>query len=148
MEINYKINEVDNVANKLISKLTSKTILFYGDMGAGKTTLIKSLVKALGSYDEVSSPTFSIVNEYELKNDKIFHFDLYRINDIEEAYNFGIEDYLDSKNWSLIEWPDIVKDILPVEFNRIDLILNNNNSRTLKLSINKNNKPNLLERHE
>ncbi len=148
MEISYRLNEVDNVANQLISKLTSKILLFYGDMGSGKTTLIKSIVNALGSNDEVNSPTFSIVNEYELKNDKIYHFDLYRINDIEEAYNFGIEDYLDSNHWSFIEWPDIVTDILPEHFNRIDLVLNDDNSRTLKLKINQNNKTNLLEKHK
>ena len=136
MDISYRLDEIDSVAKKLIKHVNSKTLLLYGNMGAGKTTLVKSIVKALGSHDEVSSPTFSIVNEYELKDSKIYHFDLYRINDIEEAYNFGIEDYLDSDNWILIEWPDIIKNILPDGFNSIDLTLNNDKTRTLKLNIN------------
>ncbi|MFI1773805.1 tRNA (adenosine(37)-N6)-threonylcarbamoyltransferase complex ATPase subunit type 1 TsaE [Thalassobellus citreus] len=137
MKINYRLEEVDNVAKKLIMNINSKTLLLYGDMGVGKTTLIKALVKALGSYDDVSSPTFSIVNEYKLKDSRIYHFDLYRINDIEEAYNFGIEDYLYSNNWCIIEWPDIIKDILPNGFNKIGLTLNDDKTRTLKLNINK-----------
>ncbi|MCL4136242.1 UNVERIFIED_CONTAM: hypothetical protein GTU68_036334 [Idotea baltica] len=104
-------------------------------MGVGKTTLVKAIVKQLGSLDDVSSPTFSIINEYQAADTLIYHFDLYRINDIEEAYNFGIEDYLYSNNWSIIEWPDVIKDILPEQFNRIDLTLNDDKTRTLKLSI-------------
>lgn len=103
MEINYTLKEIDSVAKQIISKVTSKTLLFYGDMGAGKTTLIKAIVAALGSQDEVSSPTFSLVNEYSADEGLIYHFDLYRIEDLEEAYNFGIEDYLDSSHWKLIE---------------------------------------------
>ncbi|WNH12251.1 tRNA (adenosine(37)-N6)-threonylcarbamoyltransferase complex ATPase subunit type 1 TsaE [Thalassobellus suaedae] len=148
MEIRYSLDEVEDVAKKLIKSVNSKTLLLYGNMGVGKTTLIKAMAKVLGSHDEVSSPTFSIVNEYELDQSSIYHFDLYRINDIEEAYNFGIEEYLYSNNWSIIEWPDIVKDILPDHFNRIDLVLNDDNSRTLKLSINQKNKTNLLEKHD
>ena len=83
MKIHYELNDVEQVANQLITNAKTKTLLFYGDMGVGKTTLIKTIVKVLGSNDEVSSPTFSIVNEYELNNDKVYHFDLYRINDIE-----------------------------------------------------------------
>ncbi|WNH10264.1 tRNA (adenosine(37)-N6)-threonylcarbamoyltransferase complex ATPase subunit type 1 TsaE [Thalassobellus suaedae] len=148
LEIRYSLDEVEDVAKKLIKSVNSKTLLLYGNMGVGKTTLIKAMAKVLGSHDEVSSPTFSIVNEYELDQSSIYHFDLYRINDIEEAYNFGIEEYLYSKNWSIIELPDIVKDILPDHFNRIDLVLNDDNSRTLKLSINQKNKSNLLEKHD
>lgn len=133
MEINYRLNDVENIANQLIKNLTSKTILFYGDMGVGKTTLIKAIVKAVGSNDEVSSPTFSIVNEYELGNDKIFHFDLYRIENLEEAYNFGIEDYLFSDNWILIEWPEKIESILIDDFNRIELKIESENERIIKL---------------
>lgn len=133
MEINYQLTDLDTVTTQLIKNLKTKTILLYGEMGVGKTTLIKSLVKILGSTDEVSSPTFSIVNEYELNGDKIFHFDLYRIKDLEEAYNFGIEDYLDSNNWVLIEWPDVIKPILDQPFDTIKLELNNAQSRKLIL---------------
>ena len=136
MEITYTLNDLQSVAKQLIENANSKILLFYGDMGIGKTTLIKSIVKQLGSTDDVSSPTFSIVNEYKTIDSLIYHFDLYRINDIEEAYNFGIEDYLFSNNWSIIEWPEIIKDILPDGFNTIDLTLNDDKTRTLKLNIN------------
>ena len=134
METNYQLNGIEKVAKQLLSSLNSKVLLFYGNMGVGKTTLIKSIVKMLGSEDEVSSPTFSIINEYEAKDGIIYHFDLYRIKDIEEAYNFGIEDYLFSNNWVIIEWPDLIKNILPEPYDRIDLELNSDNSRTLKLN--------------
>lgn len=133
MEISYELNEVEHVANQLISNLTSKILLFYGDMGVGKTTLIKAIVKALGSNDEVSSPTFSIVNEYELNNDKIYHFDLYRINDLEEAYNFGIEDYIYSNHWIIIEWPEKIESILSENINQISLKIETEKRRNLKL---------------
>ncbi|MDO7171395.1 tRNA (adenosine(37)-N6)-threonylcarbamoyltransferase complex ATPase subunit type 1 TsaE [Mariniflexile sp. AS56] len=133
MEINYQLADVDAVVKELLKHLKSKTILFYGDMGVGKTTFIKGLVKELGSTDEVSSPTFSIVNEYELKNDKIFHFDLYRIKSLEEAYNFGIEDYLDSDHWVLIEWPEHIIPILNNHFDILNFELNSETSRKLTI---------------
>ncbi|MCH4553819.1 tRNA (adenosine(37)-N6)-threonylcarbamoyltransferase complex ATPase subunit type 1 TsaE [Aestuariibaculum lutulentum] len=133
MEINYNLDQLDDVAEQIIKNLKTKTLLFHGNMGAGKTTLIKALIKALGSHDEVSSPTFSIVNEYELTNDKIYHFDLYRIKDIEEAYNFGIEDYLDSGYWNLIEWPDVIDDLLPNKFDIISIDIKEANNRLLVL---------------
>ena len=133
LNINYSLKELQTVAKQLIKNLKSKTILLEGDMGVGKTTLIKELVKALGSADEVSSPTFSIVNEYELKNDKIYHFDFYRIKDIEEAYNFGIEDYLDSNNWIIIEWPELIEELIIDKYNRIILSVNDDNTRNIVL---------------
>ena len=97
MKISFKLNEIEQIAQEIVRNVKSKTLLFYGDMGVGKTTLIGALVKVLGSSDEVSSPTFSIVNEYKTETEPIYHFDMYRIENIEEAYNFGIEDYLDSE---------------------------------------------------
>ena len=134
MKIHYGLDEVEQVAKQLIENTKSKTLLFYGDMGVGKTTLIKTIIKLLGSEDEVSSPTFSIVNEYKLNDEKIFHFDLYRINDIEEAYNFGIEDYLDSEYWKLIEWPEKIESILYEDFDRIEIVLDAKNKRILSLN--------------
>ena len=134
MELYFSLEDIDHVSKEVLNNLKSKTILFYGDMGAGKTTFIKSLIKNLGCKDEASSPTFSIVNEYEIENDKIFHFDLYRIKDIEEAYNFGIEDYLDSGHWVLIEWPEKIEPLLTPDFNKITIHLDTNNSRKLTLN--------------
>jgi len=131
----YVIDTIDDVAKSVIASVTSKTILVYGDMGSGKTTLIKSLVKQLGSLDEVSSPTYSLVNEYEIKNDLIYHFDLYRVKDIDEAYNFGIEDYLYSGHWVIIEWPQVIEGIIPDGFNRIDLTINDNKFRNIALNL-------------
>ena len=134
MEILYDLNQVEDVAIQLIKNVKTKTLLFYGNMGVGKTTLIKALVKVLGSNDEVSSPTFSIVNEYELGAEKMYHFDLYRIKDIEETYNFGIEDYLDSDSWKLIEWPELITPILNKNFDEIHLKLGKKNTRIVKLN--------------
>jgi len=133
LEIIYSLNDVDKVAKQLIQHAKTKTLLIYGGMGVGKTTLIKQIVKGLGSNDEVTSPTFSIVNEYHSENEIIYHFDFYRINDIEEAFNFGVEEYLYSNNWCIIEWPDKIQSILPKLVDRIDLDLNPDNSRSLKL---------------
>jgi len=133
LELNYSINTVDAVAKQLLEHVSSKIILFSGDMGVGKTTLIKAIVKALGSQDDVQSPTYSIVNEYRQSNTVIYHFDLYRIETIEEAYNFGIEEYLDSDNWCFIEWPNIIEDILPENVNRLFIELNDDKTRQIKL---------------
>ena len=137
MEITYNIQDITTVAEAVIKQLTSKTILMYGDMGVGKTTFIKSFVKALKSDDDVTSPTLSIVNEYVTPSDKVFHFDLYRIKDENEALQFGIEDYLYSNNWIIIEWPDRIENLYPNNANIITITQNKDNSRTLKLSHNK-----------
>ncbi len=134
MKVGYRINEVEQVAKDLIKNTKSKTLLFYGDMGVGKTTLIKTIVKALGSDDVVSSPTFSIVNEYKLREGSIFHFDLFRIHDLEEAYNFGIEEYLDSEHWKLIEWPEKIEPLLDHNVDKIEIVLDKNNKRILRLN--------------
>src|SRR5690606_5041791 len=106
MEITYHLADIETVAKKVLTAIDSKTLLLKGSMGVGKTTFVKALVKVLGSNDDVSSPTFSIVNEYELPNDKLYHFDMYRIKDEAEALQFGIEDYLASKHWIVMEWPE------------------------------------------
>ncbi|OUS02971.1 tRNA (adenosine(37)-N6)-threonylcarbamoyltransferase complex ATPase subunit type 1 TsaE [Flavobacteriales bacterium 33_180_T64] len=136
MEITYQIEDIASVARQILERVSSKTLLFYGDMGVGKTTLIKSLVKAIGSHDDVSSPTFSIVNEYATKAASIYHFDLYRIQDEEEALNFGFEDYLYTSNWVFIEWPENAKNLLPEDANSIEIFHKNTTSRSLKLSQN------------
>lgn len=118
----HSLEELDFLARKLISKFKHKIVLFEGDLGAGKTTFIKSLVKELGSRDEVNSPTFSIVNEYSIPNDKVFHFDLYRVKSEDEALDFGVEEYLDSGRFCFIEWPEIIMDLLEDNYHTIKII--------------------------
>jgi len=138
MEITYHLADIETVAKKVLTAIDSKTLLLKGSMGVGKTTFIKALVKVLGSNDDVSSPTFSIVNVYELPNDKLYHFDMYRINDEAEALQFGIEDYLASNHWIVMEWPEHIPSLLPEDAVCMDLILNADHSRTLKLHKNLN----------
>jgi len=119
--VDYNLESLDSVAQAIIKALKHKVVLFDGAMGTGKTTLIKALVKRLGSTDDVSSPTFSLVNTYQATNSDIYHFDLYRLNSIEEAYDFGIEDYLEGTNWLFIEWPEIIKELLSDDYHIISL---------------------------
>ena len=136
MELTYHLGELDYVATQLIANLNSKTILLYGEIGAGKTTLVKSIAKALGASDEVNSPSFSIVNEYALNDDIMYHFDLFRVHSIDEAYNFGIEDYLFSNNWVVIEWPELIKPILYSRYSEVFITEKNKELRHLILKNN------------
>jgi len=132
MTLTYELSEIDSIAKLLLSKVKGKTLLFYGEMGAGKTTLIKALIKALGSADVVSSPTFSLVNEYHIDQGKIYHFDFYRIEDETEVLDMGFEDYLDSDSWKLIEWPQKIENLLEADMQKVEVFIENNKSRKLK----------------
>lgn len=135
MEILYALEEVDKVAKQILENASSRTFLFYGKVGAGKTTLIKSLANYLEVTDTISSPTFSLVNEHvTASGEKLFHFDLYRLNDVEEALDIGMEDYLDSGAWIFIEWPDKVVSLLADTFHKIEITHQNSGQRLLKLS--------------
>ncbi len=131
MEYTFTINELPIVVENLLSVVSNKILLFYGEMGVGKTTLIKEIAKQLGIKDTISSPTFSIVNEYLLDTEKLYHFDFYRINTEEEALDIGIEEYFYSGHWILVEWPQKIKNLLPLESTIIKLTKNQNGSRTL-----------------
>ena len=120
------LSELPFVAQEILADIQHKIILFDGEMGAGKTTLIKEMIQQMGSDDETSSPTFSIVNEYETKMGKVFHFDLYRIKSEEEAMDFGVEEYLDSGNYCFIEWPDKIENLVPETFHRVKIIAQEN----------------------
>ena len=120
------IQELPELAKKIISKFQHKIILFEGEMGAGKTTLIKEIIAQMGTDDETSSPTFSIVNEYETEMGKVFHFDLYRIKSEMEALDFGIEEYLDSGAYCFIEWPDKLGSLLPDLHHTLKIIAQEN----------------------
>ena len=130
----YHIDHINEISEKLLQQLSSKKILLYGEMGAGKTTLIKALVKNLGSIDAASSPTFSIVNEYIIGHEKIFHFDLYRVKNVIELMDIGFEDYLNSDHWVFIEWPEVAEGLLTESVEKITINFKNKHSRTLKLS--------------
>ncbi len=133
MEYNFTIQDLPEIAEKVLFNATNKILLFYGNMGVGKTTMIKELAKRLGVRDTISSPTFSIVNEYEIDNDKVYHFDFYRIKNEEEALDIGIEEYFYSGHWVLVEWPENIKNLLPLENTKINLIKNKNESRTINM---------------
>lgn len=132
MEFTYTQKEIGKVAEALLKNSESNVFLFYGSMGVGKTTLIKELALQLGVKEPSSSPSFSIVNEYDTPNGTVYHFDFYRINDISEAFDIGFEDYLYNGDYIFIEWPEKIEQLLPLDANKISLEINNNGSRTLK----------------
>jgi tRNA threonylcarbamoyladenosine biosynthesis protein TsaE len=110
--------------------------LFYGEMGSGKTTFIKSLCARIGVRDPMSSPTFSIVNEYETEGEKkIYHFDFYRIKNQEEAYDIGSEEYFYSGDLCFIEWPEKIPSLIPAEHAEVSIAVENQNQRTIALSV-------------
>ncbi|CAL2102966.1 ATPase YjeE, predicted to have essential role in cell wall biosynthesis [Tenacibaculum sp. 190130A14a] len=137
MNRDYSLNELQEVAEEVITTATNKILLFNGEMGVGKTTLIKEICKVLGIDDVTHSPTFSLVNEYHTNNGEIvYHFDFYRIDNEEEAYDMGVEDYLYSNNWCLIEWPGNVKNLLPLEAVDVNITLLENGQRNIQLKTN------------
>lgn len=114
-KITYTQPQIQEVARQLIKKATSRTLAFYAPMGAGKTTLIKAMLKELGAADNGNSPTFGIVNEYHDQKDGLlaYHFDFYRLNHETEALDLGLEDYLNRDAWVFIEWPEKLGAFLP-----------------------------------
>ncbi|MBA6155129.1 tRNA (adenosine(37)-N6)-threonylcarbamoyltransferase complex ATPase subunit type 1 TsaE [Tenacibaculum sp. S7007] len=137
MNKNYSLNELTTIAQEVVKKAQNKVLLFNGDMGVGKTTLIKEICKILGVDDVAHSPTFSLVNEYKTNdNETVYHFDFYRIEDEEEAYDMGVEDYLYSNNWCLIEWPENVKNLLPLDAVEVKIMLLDDGQRNIQLKTN------------
>ena len=133
MEITYILDEIDVVAEKVLNFSKHKILLFYGDMGVGKTTLIKEIAIKVGVKENLSSPSFSIINEHEVKEGKLFHIDFYRVKDENELFELGIEEFFESDDWCLIEWPDKAEKILPEKFTKIVINTNKNNSRTINI---------------
>ncbi|MDH5413405.1 MAG: tRNA (adenosine(37)-N6)-threonylcarbamoyltransferase complex ATPase subunit type 1 TsaE [Flavobacteriaceae bacterium] len=134
MNINFTLSELPEIANKIIQDVPHKVLLFYGKMGVGKTTLIKEIVKQLKVEDLVSSPTFSLVNEYHTnEGETIYHFDFYRIEKEEEALDIGIDDYFYNNEWCLVEWPEKVKNLLPLNAVEILLSMNDDGSRNIRI---------------
>ena len=119
------INEIQKTAIDFLKNLPNQKIFaFHGDLGAGKTTFIKALCEKLGVKDQMSSPSFSILNEYNSENgNSIYHFDLYRLKSPQEAFDIGMEEYLYSGNYCFIEWPDRAEGILPKETVHVKMVV-------------------------
>lgn len=112
----------------------NKFFVFEGEMAAGKTTFIKAFCEVLGVNDIVSSPTFSIVNEYEAENGLVYHFDFYRLKNLQEAYDIGYEEYFYSDAICLVEWPTKVEELLPEEYIKVEITITGENSRTFSFT--------------
>ena len=134
MKIDFSLDQLEEVAQKIIAENPNKVILFHGEMGVGKTTLIKQLCKTLGVVGTTSSPTFSLVNEYQITNNQIvYHFDFYRLNHEVEALDMGVDDYLYSGNWCFIEWAEKIPNLIPETHSVITIALLPNGKRSLEL---------------
>ena len=122
------------IASQILSyAIDTRIFLFYGDMGAGKTTLIKSLCEQLGSTEPATSPTFSIVNEYNGADGKIYHFDFYRLKNETEALDMGYEEYFYSGDYCFIEWPEKIPNLLPEHYVTVTIEVTGENSRSISL---------------
>ena len=136
MWICNELTQLDFISSEILKLSKSKKIAFHASMGAGKTTLIKSICEQLKVVDVVKSPTFSIVNEYISEiNGKVYHFDFYRLDDKREAFDIGIEFYFDSSSYCFVEWPSMIEDLLPNDFDHIYIDVENE-QRIIKLVFN------------
>ena len=135
MQLSYDLSGIEAIADKIVTTVQTNVLLFYGEMGAGKTTLIKALSQKLGVTDTISSPTFSIVNEYVTShNEIIYHFDFYRITNQEEALDMGFEEYVENGDWIFIEWPENISFFLPKEVDIIKFEKQNANNRVISIN--------------
>ncbi len=136
MKITFPIEQIHDAARSFIQAMEEHTVFaFYGKMGAGKTTFIKAVCEELGVTDVINSPTFSIINEYRSEStaELIYHFDFYRINKVEEAYDFGYEDYLYSGALCFIEWPELIEELLPEDTVKVRIEENADGTRMLSV---------------
>jgi tRNA threonylcarbamoyladenosine biosynthesis protein TsaE len=127
------VKSLATAARNLIDKFPGRRVFaFYGKMGAGKTTFIQAFCHALGTYDNVTSPTFALINEYKTEpGDSIYHFDFYRIKNLEEAFDLGYEDYFFSGSWCLIEWPEKIEPLLPDGYVKVTISVEDNETRKI-----------------
>nr|WP_321412925.1 tRNA (adenosine(37)-N6)-threonylcarbamoyltransferase complex ATPase subunit type 1 TsaE [uncultured Allomuricauda sp.] len=137
MKRSFQLEEIQDVAKEILQIVPNKVLCLYGDMGVGKTTLVKAMVQQLGAVDLANSPTFGLVNEYSDENDSplAYHFDFYRLNDEMEALDMGFDDYLNSDAWLFIEWPDKISNLLPEDAVRVFLHFIEESTRSIELNI-------------
>ncbi|MFC3561262.1 tRNA (adenosine(37)-N6)-threonylcarbamoyltransferase complex ATPase subunit type 1 TsaE [Pedobacter jamesrossensis] len=129
------LDDLPGVADKLLAFAgNQKIFIFDGEMGAGKTTFIKTFCKVLGIDDTVSSPTYSIVNEYKAENESVYHFDFYRIKNIQEAYDLGYEEYFYGGGICLIEWPEKVEELLPEHYIKVEISIVDDSARIFEFT--------------
>lgn len=130
------LEEYPAAAKEFIEAMGDNRIFaFYGNMGTGKTTFIKSICESMGVEDAINSPTFAIVNEYETaKGETVFHFDFYRIKSLAEVYNMGYEEYIYSNAYCFIEWPELIEELLPEEAVKVTITEENDGTRTVKIT--------------
>ncbi|SNR47850.1 tRNA threonylcarbamoyladenosine biosynthesis protein TsaE [Maribacter sedimenticola] len=135
MELIYTEQDLPSIARTILEYVDTKILAFYAPMGAGKTTLIKALVRELGSTDNVSSPTFGLVNEYQLDNGELlaYHFDFYRLKDETEALDMGLDDYLQSNAWIFMEWPEKIPNLTPENMHTLKIEILDQKTRKLTL---------------
>ncbi len=130
------LNSIDTAAEQFVNNMGSRRIFaFYGKMGAGKTTFIRAVCHKLGVEEEVTSPSFAIVNEYrsDTLGESIFHFDFYRIKKIEEVYDLGYEDYFYGGGLNFIEWPELIEPLLPEDTVKVEIAENSDGGRVVKV---------------
>ena len=135
-KIKYKLENIELAVNFILSNINTRFLLFNGTMGSGKTTLIKAIVSKLGSTDSVSSPTFSLVNEYKINNSIAYHFDFYRIENETEVLDVGIEDYFLKDSWCFMEWSEKIPNLIPDNVNYINFKVLDDGNRTIEIDLN------------
>lgn len=135
-KIKYKLENIELAVNFILSNINTRFLLFNGTMGSGKTTLIKAIVSKLGSTDSVSSPTFSLVNEYKINNSIAYHFDFYRIENETEVLDIGIEDYFLKDSWCFMEWSEKIPNLVPDNVNYINFKVLDDDNRTIEIDLN------------
>ncbi|MCJ1805360.1 tRNA (adenosine(37)-N6)-threonylcarbamoyltransferase complex ATPase subunit type 1 TsaE [Flavobacterium covae] len=135
MKLEYYLDRIEEVAAQVLASNPEKIILFNGEMGVGKTTFIKTLCKVLGVQEATSSPTFSLVNEYQTNyNEIVYHFDVYRLKSQVEALDMGIDEYLYSGHWCFIEWAEKIADLIPEKHTVISISTLEDGKRILHLN--------------
>lgn len=128
--------ELNYVAQELLAfAQQQKFFIFEGEMAAGKTTFIKAFCEVIGVEDVVSSPTFSIVNEYRSKDCPVYHFDFYRLKNLQEVYDIGYEEYFYSDNYCLVEWPQKIQELLPENYIKVQITITGNEQRLFEFSV-------------